>query len=158
MWYEITYPFSNFNSAIVEVWEWVSNFIPHFTGHVDISQCQYPMFAWHHRSTVVTFSALLFLCTGNSTVTGEFPSKRLVTWNIAVYFDLHLNKRLSKQSIRQGFEIPLCSLWHHCNVEGHHQALWNCQTLQVTILYFRSSCQMSRHFVVNHSDKFIRPD
>ena len=34
MWYEITYPFPNFNGYTVEVWEWLSNFIPHFTGYV----------------------------------------------------------------------------------------------------------------------------
>ena len=26
----ITYPFPNFNGKTVEVWEWISNFIPHF--------------------------------------------------------------------------------------------------------------------------------
>ena len=31
---EVTYPFRNFNGAAVEVWEMISNFIPHFTGHV----------------------------------------------------------------------------------------------------------------------------
>ena len=30
MWYEITYPFPNFKGEAVEVWEWISNFIPHF--------------------------------------------------------------------------------------------------------------------------------
>ena len=30
IWDEITYPFLNFNGAIIEVWEWVGNFIPHF--------------------------------------------------------------------------------------------------------------------------------
>ena len=30
MWGEITYPFPNFNSATVEVWEWICNFISHF--------------------------------------------------------------------------------------------------------------------------------
>ena len=44
-----------------------------------------------------TFSALLVLCAGNSPVTGEFPSQRPVTRNFDVFFDLHLNKRLSKQ-------------------------------------------------------------
>ena len=29
---EITYPFPNFNGRTVEAWEWISNFIPHFTG------------------------------------------------------------------------------------------------------------------------------
>ena len=30
VWDEITYPFLNFNGATVEVWEWISNIIPHF--------------------------------------------------------------------------------------------------------------------------------
>ena len=34
MWDEITYPFLNFSGATVEVKEWISNFIPHFIGHV----------------------------------------------------------------------------------------------------------------------------
>ena len=32
MWDEITYPSPNFNGCTVEVWEWISNFIPHITG------------------------------------------------------------------------------------------------------------------------------
>ena len=31
VWVEITYPFPNSNGATVEVWEWTSHFIPHFT-------------------------------------------------------------------------------------------------------------------------------
>ena len=31
---EITYPFLNFNGCTVEVWEWINNLIPHFTGDV----------------------------------------------------------------------------------------------------------------------------
>ena len=30
VWDEITYSFPNFNGATVEVWEWMSNVIPHF--------------------------------------------------------------------------------------------------------------------------------
>ena len=30
VWDEITYPFPNSNGCTVEVWEWISNFIPHF--------------------------------------------------------------------------------------------------------------------------------
>ena len=37
--YGITYQFSNFNGVTVEVWEWISNFIPHFTGHVITHPC-----------------------------------------------------------------------------------------------------------------------
>ena len=42
-------------------------------------------------------SVLLALYAGNSPVTGEFPSQRPVTRSF-VFFDLRLNKRLSKQS------------------------------------------------------------
>ena len=31
---EIIYPFPNVNGAAFEVWEWISNFITHFTVHV----------------------------------------------------------------------------------------------------------------------------
>ena len=45
-----------------------------------------------------TFSALLALCSGNLPVTGEFPAQKPVTQRFDVFFDLRLNKRLSKQS------------------------------------------------------------
>ena len=75
---------------------------------------------WRHQ--METLSALLALCAGNSPVTGEFPSQRPVMWSFDVFFDLHLNKRLSKQSRRRWFEMPSRSLWRHCNVGGiaHH--------------------------------------
>ena len=44
-----------------------------------------------------TFSALLALCVGNSPVTSEFPAQRPVTRSFDVFFDLRLNKRMSKQ-------------------------------------------------------------
>ena len=50
---------------------------------------------WRHQ--METFSALLVLCVGNSPAAGEFPSQRLLTRSFGVFFDLCLNKRLSKQ-------------------------------------------------------------
>ena len=47
---------------------------------------------------------------------GEFPAQRPVTRSFDVYFDLCLNKRLSKQSWGWWFETPSCSLWRHHNV------------------------------------------
>ena len=64
-----------------------------------------------------TFSALLTFCTGNSPVTGEFPSQRPVTRNFDVFFDPCQNKRLSKQSWGWWFETQSRSLWRHCNVD-----------------------------------------
>ena len=41
--------------------------------------------------------ALLALCEKNPPVTGGFPSQRPVTRSLEVFFDLRLNKLLSKQ-------------------------------------------------------------
>ena len=72
------------------------------------------MFAlWRHQ--METFSALLTLWGGNSPIASEFPSQRPVTRSFDVFFDLHLNKRLSKPSRRRWFETPPPSLWRHCN-------------------------------------------
>ena len=40
------------------------------------------------------------LYVGNSPVTGEFPSQKPLMRSFDVFFDLHVNKRLSKQLIR----------------------------------------------------------
>ena len=78
--------------------------------------CHYHLFHatwWRHQ--METFSSLLVLCEGNSSVTGGFPSQRQVTRSLDVYFDLRLNKRLRKQSRHRWFETPSRSLWRHCN-------------------------------------------
>ena len=49
----------------------------------------------HHDNQMETFSALLFICAGNSPATNEFPAQRPVTRSFDVFFDLRLNKRLS---------------------------------------------------------------
>ena len=49
------------------------------------------------------------------TPTGEFHAQRSVTRIFDVFFDLRLNKRLSKQSRRCRNEAPLRSFWRHCN-------------------------------------------
>ena len=52
---------------------------------------------------------------GNSPVHGEFPTQRPVTRSFDVFFDLRLNKRLSKQSWGWWSEKPSSSLWRHRN-------------------------------------------
>ena len=68
---------------------------------------------WRHQ--VETFSALQVLCMGNSPVTGAFPAQRPMTLSFDVFFDLHLNKRLSKQPWGWWFETPSRPFWRHCN-------------------------------------------
>ena len=68
---------------------------------------------WCHRMKI--FSALLAICVGNSSVTGEFPAQRPVTRSFDVFFDLRMNKRLSKPSWGWWFETPSRPLWRHCD-------------------------------------------
>ena len=77
---------------------------------------------WRHQ--METLSALLAMCAGNSPVPGEFPAQRPVTRSFDVFFDLHLNKRLSKQSWGWWFETLSCPLWRHCNEHyGHNYTI-----------------------------------
>ena len=55
--------------------------------------------------------ALLAFYEGNPPVTGQRPVAR----SFDVFFDLRLNKKLSKQSRRLWFETPSRSSWRHCN-------------------------------------------
>ena len=68
---------------------------------------------WRHQ--IETFSALLAICAGNSPACGEFPAQRPVTRSYDVFFDLRLNKRLSKQSWGWWFETLSRPLWRHRN-------------------------------------------
>ena len=68
---------------------------------------------WRHQ--METFSTLLAICAGNSPVTDEFPTQRPVTRSFDVFFDLRLNKQLSKQWWGWWFETPSHPLWRHCN-------------------------------------------
>ena len=67
------------------------------------------------RYQIEAFSALLAFCAGNSPITGEFPTQRPVTRSFDVFFDLCLDKPLSKQSCGWWFGTPSCPLWRHCN-------------------------------------------
>ena len=69
--------------------------------------------SWRHQ--METLAALLAFCAGNSPATGEFPTQRPVTQSLDVFFHLHLNKRLGKQSCGWWFETPSCPLWRHRN-------------------------------------------
>ena len=73
---------------------------------------------WRHQ--METFSALLDICAGNSPVPGEFTAQRPVTRSFDVFFDLCLNKRLSKQSWGWWFETLLHPLWCHSNDSEWH--------------------------------------
>ena len=59
--------------------------------------------------------------------TEAFPAQRPVTRSFDVFFDLRLNKRLSKQSWGWWFKTLSRPLWRHCNVSEviSQWMLWN---------------------------------
>ena len=60
------------------------------------------------------FRVIGHLC-GEFTGPSEFPTQKPVTRSCDVFFDLRLNKRLSKQSWGWWFETLSRPLWRHCN-------------------------------------------
>ena len=82
------------------------------------SVCRNVMIWWRHQMEI--FSALLAFCAGNSPVIGEFPLQRPVTRSFDVFFDLRLNKGLSKQWRRWWFDTSQCLLWRNCNKQPLH--------------------------------------
>ena len=89
-----------------------------------IIQYQFSMRPWY-RHQMETFSALLAICAGNSPVPGEFPTQRPVTRSFDVFFDLRLNKRLSKRSWGWWLETLSRPLWRHRNASK-----WSCNGMQ----------------------------
>ena len=85
---------------------------------------------------------------GNPPVSGEFPSQRPVTHSFEVFFDLHFNKRLSKQSWGWWFERPSRSLWRHCNV---NRSLQTVSASEAVIKQANSSSCATVCFYVNNN-------
>ena len=67
----------------------------------------------HHQMETCSMSLALY--ERNPLVTGGFPSQRPVTCSFDIFFDLRLNKWLSNPLRHRWFQMPLHSLWHHCN-------------------------------------------
>ena len=77
---------------------------------------------------IMIFSALLVICAGNSSVTGEFPAQRPATRSFDIFFD----KRLSKQSRGWWFETPSRPLLRYSN-----DLSWKSATiLWISYVYF----------------------
>ena len=95
------------------------------------------------RHQMENISALLAFCVGNSPVTSEFPAQRPVTRRFDVFFDLRLNKRLSKQSWGWRLETLSRSLWRHCNVQLHYSPIAVEATLKYRDKVSRESCPYS---------------
>ena len=91
-----------------QLWNMTAVFFISMLGEIDLRcwvkiistqpQAVIPCIETWWRHPMETFSKLLAICAGNSSVTGEFPTQRPVTRSFDAFFDLPLNERLSKQS------------------------------------------------------------
>ena len=111
-----------------------------------------------HKCMMTSSNGNIFRVTGplcgEFTGPGEFPPQRPLTRSFDVFFDLRLNKRLSKQPWGWWFETPSWSLWRYCDdfhclgleENGRHFAIFtfNCIVLN------ESWC-----IVIRHSLNFI---
>ena len=126
-----------------------------------------------------TFSTLLAHCAENSPATGEFPAQRPVTRSFDVFFDLRLNKRLSKQWWGWRFETPSHPLWRHINgkwrwdltaVRGDRisdgwitllrfkngYGLLNLRALKISMLYKNHTIEWKGTFEIPHNMSYLK--
>ena len=89
-----------------------------------------------------TFSALLAICAGNSPVPGEFSAQRPVKRSFDVFFDLRLNKRLSKQSWGWWFETLSRPL--RCHRNGLRILVENISWILSHILYIKTKQKQTK--------------
>ena len=87
------------------------------------------------------------LC-GEFTGHGEFPAQRPVTWSFDVFFDLRLNKRLSKQSAGWWFGTPSCPLWRQCN--EYNKAAQHLQPACWVVLSVFSFDRLQYYYIVGY--------
>ena len=98
-----------------------------------------------------TFCVLLAICVGKSPVSDEFPAQRPVTRSFDVFFDLRLNKRLSKQWWGWWIETPS----HHYDII----VMSNIQSLTFSVLLqsfvHRFVIARTCHWVTSHPSVMI---
>ena len=93
MWDEITYPFPDFNSCTVEVWEGISNFTPHFTGHVITYSWQRTKNGCHNR-----------------TISSSFPRSNCWCWKPFISYDVTCKEQMIYYNINfYNIHIITCS-------------------------------------------------
>ena len=73
--------------------------------------------SWSSDNMMTSSNGNIFRVTGHlcGEFTGQLPTQRPVTWSFDVFFDLRLNKRLSKQSWGWWFETLSRPLLRHRN-------------------------------------------
>ena len=141
-------------SDMLSAFVWWQNSSAKMPKHFEVCET----FTWR-RHQMDTLSALLAICAGNSPVPGEVPAQRPVTRSFDVFFDLRVNKRLSKQWWGWWFETPSRPLWRHRNVKGDATFKHNWYfasligVLAVMLSMTKALCARCWCLVINNGDK-----
>ena len=109
VWDEIISPFPNFNGAAVEVWKWISNSIPHFTGHDYLSLLWLKLIHVHKRGPWGPFlfwGRLPCVCEWNAQGWVTPPDDHLI-WCISNCWFF-----LGTIRTAQGISMPRNCTWH----------------------------------------------
>ena len=93
VWDEITYPFPNFNGCTVELWEWISNFIPHFIMRL----ISYPTQFWRIWVKIHSMNR-----PGNTDVTMYYH------WSSSIYRKETLKQEWSNENFLSKYILWLC--------------------------------------------------
>ena len=116
----ITYRFTLIRAIVIHVIYHISNlsmtYFPNsviYAGNLASEQHWYTQYMMASSNGNI-FGVTGHLC-GEFTGPGEFPAQRPVTRSFDVFFVLHPNKRLSKQSWNWWFRMPSRPLWRHRN-------------------------------------------
>ena len=94
-----------------------------------------------------TFSAWLAICVGISPVTGEFHAQGPVTRSFDGFFDLRVNKPLSKQWWGWLLETLSRPLWRHCNDMKQFAYIWHLHCCPLTGICSHASF-VSKYFII----------
>ena len=105
---------------------------------------------WHHQ--METLSRYSAFCLGNSPV---FSAQRPVTQSFDVLFDLHLHKRLDKQSCGWWFEMSSSPLWRHRNDQPSWSWGRNILGELVQYVYCRCPGPWRRQAISSHSIDYV---
>ena len=119
---------------------------------------------WRHQIEI--FSALLAFCTGNSSVTGEFPSQRLVTRSFDVFFDLRLNNPVNNREAgvlrRHRAHYDVTVMWTRNQLsspalfERHFSCLWTLLCPKRVLWNIEGVCQFGWIYFMWFSYFFVQ--
>ena len=113
-----------------------------YRGHISLTISHKTLHCSRARSMMTSSNGNIFRVTGplcgEFTGPGEFPTQRPVMRSFDVFFDLRLNKRLSKQAWGWWFETLSWSLWRHCNAGASFVSAmsgWSCIIMLFCVYY-----------------------